>query len=143
MVEVNLGEQLQSLREGKNMSREELAQEMNVSRQAVYKWENNKGYPDIENLIKLSEFYNITLDELIKRDQQFQKKISIDEKEKKFEEFSDPGFYIGILLVFIGLFTELGSFSVGLTILGFFTIVFYDDFKKLFLDLKKDFMKRS
>ncbi|KIL71863.1 hypothetical protein SD78_1293 [Bacillus badius] len=80
---------------------------------------------------------------MIKRDQQFQKKISIDEKEKKFEEFSDPGFYIGILLVFIGLFTELGSFSVGLTILGFFTIVFYDDFKKLFLDLKKDFMKRS
>ncbi|WP_041102153.1 helix-turn-helix domain-containing protein, partial [Bacillus badius] len=66
---MNLGEQLQSLREGKNMSREELAQEMNVSRQAVYKWENNKGYPDIENLIKLSEFYNITLDELIKRDQ--------------------------------------------------------------------------
>ena len=42
---------------------------MNVSRQAVYKWENNKGYPDIENLIKLSELYNVTLDELIKGDQ--------------------------------------------------------------------------
>ncbi len=47
------------------MSREELAGEMNVSRQAVYKWKNNKGYPDIENLIKLSERYNVTLDELI------------------------------------------------------------------------------
>jgi len=44
---------------------------MNVSRQAVYKWENNKGYPDIENLIKLSELYNVTLDELIKGDQSF------------------------------------------------------------------------
>lgn len=87
MVEVNLGEQLQILREGKNMSREELAQEMNVSRQAVYKWENNKGYPDIENLIKLSEFYNITLDELIKGDRQFQKKINIDEKEKSLKSF--------------------------------------------------------
>ncbi|MGM0890281.1 MAG: helix-turn-helix transcriptional regulator [Bacillota bacterium] len=40
---MELGEQLQKLRVQKNMSREELAQEMNVSRQAVYKWENNKG----------------------------------------------------------------------------------------------------
>jgi transcriptional regulator with XRE-family HTH domain len=71
---MELGEQLQKLREQKNMSREELAQEMNVSRQAVYKWENNKGYPDIENLIKLSELYEITLDELIKNDRTFQKK---------------------------------------------------------------------
>jgi len=70
---MELGEQLQRLREQKNMSREELAQEMNVSRQAVYKWENNKGYPDIENLIKLSELYEITLDELIKNDRTFQK----------------------------------------------------------------------
>ncbi|WP_407946254.1 helix-turn-helix domain-containing protein [Peribacillus butanolivorans] len=71
---MELGEHLQKLREQKNMSREELAQEMNVSRQAVYKWENNKGYPDIENLIKLSELYEITLDELIKNDRTFQKK---------------------------------------------------------------------
>ena len=71
---MELGEQLQKLREQKNMSREELAQEMNVSRQAVYKWENNKGYPDIENLIKLSELYEITLDELIENDRTFQKK---------------------------------------------------------------------
>ena len=80
---MELGEQLQKLREQKNMSREELAQEMNVSRQAVYKWENNKGYPDIENLIKLSELYEITLDELIKNDRTFQKKISIDEDKKR------------------------------------------------------------
>jgi transcriptional regulator with XRE-family HTH domain len=70
---MELGEQLQRLREQKNMSREELAQEMNVSRQLVYKWENNKRYPDIENLIKLSELYEITLDELIKNDRTFQK----------------------------------------------------------------------
>ena len=74
MIKLNLGEQLQRLREEKNLSREELAQAMNVSRQAVYKWENNKGYPDIENLIKLSDLYNVTLDELIKGDRSFQKK---------------------------------------------------------------------
>ncbi|MCM3544498.1 helix-turn-helix domain-containing protein [Priestia megaterium] len=80
---MNLGEQLQRLREEKNLSREELAQAMNVSRQAVYKWENNKGYPDIKNLIKLSDLYNVTLDELIKGDRSFQKKIVIDQKRIK------------------------------------------------------------
>ena len=37
-----------------------------VTRQAVYKWENNKSYPDIDNLILLSELYEVTIDELIK-----------------------------------------------------------------------------
>ncbi|MBY0064334.1 MULTISPECIES: helix-turn-helix domain-containing protein [Priestia] len=134
---MNLGEQLQKLREEKKMSREELAGEMNVSRQAVYKWENNKGYPDIENLIKLSELYNVTLDELIKGDQSFQSKIAID--RKKSEDFSDPGFVVGIILVFVGLFLDLGTFSAGVTILGFLTMFFYEDLMKTFWSIKRDF----
>lgn len=66
----------------------------------------------------------MTIDELIKGDRQFQKKISIDEDEKLFQDFSDPGFYLGMILVFIGLVTDF-SFSAGLTIIGFLTIVFY------------------
>ncbi|QDZ79297.1 helix-turn-helix domain-containing protein [Priestia megaterium] len=134
---MNLGEQLQKLREEKKMSREELAGEMNVSRQAVYKWENNKGYPDIENLIKLSELCNVTLDELIKGDQSFQSKIAID--RKKSEDFSDPGFVVGIILVFVGLFLDLGTFSAGVTILGFLTMFFYEDLMKTFWSIKRDF----
>lgn len=139
MVKLNLGEQLKRLREEKNLSREELAQEMNVSRQAVYKWESNKGYPDIENLIKLSDLYNVTLDELIKDDRSFQKKIVIDQKKNKIEDLSEPGFVIGIILVFVGLFLDLGAFSAGVTILGFLTMFFYDDLKKTFWTIKKDF----
>lgn len=140
---MELGEQLQKLREQKNMSREELAQEMNVSRQAVYKWENNKGYPDIENLIKLSDLYNITLDKLIKDDHSFQKKIVIDKKKNNIEDLSDPGFLIGIILVFVGLFLDLGTFSAGITILGFLTMFLYEDFKKMFWTIKKDFKKEK
>lgn len=140
---MELGEQLQKLREQKNMSREELAQEMNVSRQAVYKWENNKGYPDIENLIKLSDLYNITLDELIKGDRSFQKKIVIDKKKNNTEDLSDPGFLIGIILVFVGFFLDLGTFSAGITILGFLTMFLYEDFKKMFWIIKKDFKKEK
>lgn len=136
---MNLGERLQRLREEKNMSREDLAHEMNVSRQAVYKWENNKGYPDIENLIKFSEVYNITLDELIKGDRSFQRKIETDSKKHTAEDILDAGFVIGIILVFLGLFLDLGAFSVGVTILGFLTIFFYEDLKETFRTLKKDF----
>lgn len=135
-MKVNLGEQLQKLREEKKMSREDLAGEMNVSRQAVYKWENNKGYPDIENLIKLSEVNNVTLDELIKGDQKFQKKIAIDEEE---EEPATPGFVIGIIIVFIGIFFDLGKFSFCISILGFAIMLFYNELKQTFWNIKKDF----
>ncbi|MED4184157.1 helix-turn-helix domain-containing protein [Priestia megaterium] len=96
-----MGEQLKSLREEKNMSREELAQRMNVSRQAIYKWETNKGYPDIENLIKLSDLYEITLDELIKNDRTFQDKISINRGKRIFED--RKAFIIGFTLFLLGI----------------------------------------
>ncbi|MBD8847946.1 helix-turn-helix transcriptional regulator [Bacillus megaterium] len=98
---MELGEQLKSLREEKNMSREELAQRMNVSRQAIYKWETNKGYPDIENLIKLSDLYEITLDELIKNARTFQDKISINRGKRIFED--RKAFIIGFTLFLLGI----------------------------------------
>lgn len=50
---------------------------MNVTRQAIYKWESRKGYPDIQNLIRLSELFEISIDELIKGDSSFQSKIKV------------------------------------------------------------------
>ncbi len=142
---MKLGEQLQRLREAKNMSREELAQQMNVSRQAVYKWENDKGYPDIQNLLKLSEIYETTIDELIKSDSTFQDKINIDGDKKKDadEEMLHPGFYIGIGIIFLGIFLGLifGNLiiSTALNIVGTLIICFYKDILKLFRDVIKDF----
>lgn len=63
---MNLGSQLKWFRQSKNFSQEDVAQKVGVTRQAVYKWENNKSYPDIDNLILLSELYEVTIDELIK-----------------------------------------------------------------------------
>ncbi|KOP77403.1 helix-turn-helix domain-containing protein [Priestia megaterium] len=142
---MKLGEQLQRLREAKKMSREELAQQMNVSRQAVYKWENDKGYPDIQNLLKLSEIYETTIDELIKSDSTFQDKINIDGDKKKDadEEMLHPGFYIGIGIIFLGIFLGLifGNLiiSTTLNIVGTLIICFYKDILKLFRDVIKDF----
>ena len=143
---MRLGDQLQRLREEKNMSREELAQQINVSRQAVYKWENNKGYPDIQNLLRLSEIYETTIDELIKNDPTLQRKIDNNQDESKElddEEMLNPGFYIGIVIIFLGIFLgiALGNLIVStfLNIIGTLIICFYKDILKFFKKIKKDF----
>ncbi|RAS91311.1 hypothetical protein A3863_06460 (plasmid) [Priestia endophytica] len=56
---------------------------LNISRQSISKWENGNCYPDLDNLIKLSDLYNMSLDELIKGDKSFQEKIIIKETEGK------------------------------------------------------------
>ncbi|MGG0582132.1 helix-turn-helix domain-containing protein [Priestia aryabhattai] len=141
-----MGDQLQRLREEKNMSREELAQQINVSRQAVYKWENNKGYPDIQNLLRLSEIYETTIDELIKNDPTLQRKIDNNQDESKElddEEMLNPGFYIGIVIIFLGIFLgiALGNLIVStfLNIIGTLIICFYKDILKFLKNIKKDF----
>ena len=59
-------EKLQLIRKNRGMTREELAERLHVSQQAVAKWENGQSYPDILNLIQLSELFNYTLDYLVK-----------------------------------------------------------------------------
>ncbi len=124
MNEMSLGQQLKKFRELKSLSQEDIAQKIGVTRQAVYKWENDKSYPDIDNLILLSELYNVTLDELIKGNESFKKKIIIADNK-------DTGLYVGFVIMFIGLFINAGSISALITILGVLTMVFYDDFNKI------------
>ena len=56
---------LKSIREAKKMSQEEVAKALHISRQSISKWENNRGNPDLENLVALSKLYGVSVDELI------------------------------------------------------------------------------
>ena len=62
-------EKLQLLRKNKGYTQEEFAERLNVSRQAVAKWESGQAYPDIANLIQISNMMNVTVDYLV-RDQE-------------------------------------------------------------------------
>lgn len=62
---MNLGENIHRLRTEKNMSQGDLADALDVSRQSVSKWENNSAVPELEKLIKMSELFGVTLDELV------------------------------------------------------------------------------
>ena len=59
------GDNLRTIRKEKGISQEDLAGLLNVSRQAVSKWEQNNGYPEMEKVIQLAEAFNISLDYLI------------------------------------------------------------------------------
>ena len=63
---MNLSNRLLEQRKIKGISQEELANEIGVSRQAVSKWESGQSVPDIEKLLCLSDFYNVSLDYLVK-----------------------------------------------------------------------------
>ncbi len=61
-------EKLKLFRTTRNLTQEELAEKLNVSRQAITKWESGDGIPDIENLKQLSILFDVTIDELVKED---------------------------------------------------------------------------
>lgn len=58
-------EKLKTLRKEKNISQEQLAEKIHVSRQAITKWESGNGIPDIENLIAISALFNESIDSLL------------------------------------------------------------------------------
>lgn len=64
---MNLGEKIYTLRNEKNLSQGNLADMLDVSRQSVSKWENNIAVPDLDKIIKLSEIFGVTVDELVKK----------------------------------------------------------------------------
>lgn len=65
MTRLYFGDNLKKLRKERNLSQEQLAEMLNISRQAVSKWEAGKTYPDIDNLLLLRNLFNVTLDDLV------------------------------------------------------------------------------
>lgn len=79
---MELGGQIRKYRDTLGLSQEELAEKIFVTRQSVSNWENGKTYPDLQSLLRLSELFSLSLDELIKGDIETMKeeinKVEID-----------------------------------------------------------------
>lgn len=96
---MGFSENLQNLRKIKNMSQEQLAEQLEVSRQAVSKWESGSGYPETEKLIEICEIFDCSMDNLLKG------KIIADTTgvKKKYEALQNKfskgiAFAVGIIL---------------------------------------------
>jgi transcriptional regulator with XRE-family HTH domain len=117
---MNIAERIQNLRKTKGISQEELANEVGVSRQAVSKWESGQSTPDIEKIIIMSDYFEVTTDYLIK---------GIVSKKEELEKKLDAGIFsiVGTAFNFIGLIISImtwhekqvaSSVAVGLIIMA-------------------------
>ena len=119
---MTIGERLYNLRKEKGISQEALANELNVSRQSVSKWETGESTPDFDKIIPLCEFYGITSDELLSG----KKDIVAAKEEKVKNNFArniaiSVGLYICSLVAIILFGASLDQPIIGVCI--FFLII--------------------
>lgn len=81
----------------KNITQEDLAEKLGISRQTISSWENGRSYPDIVNIIKISDIFNISLDKLLKEDE----KLVNNMKEKMDTVKSNKAIIFTIILAII------------------------------------------
>ena len=104
---MNFAENLQNLRKKKNMTQDELAEKLQVSRQAVSKWESGSGYPETEKIISICEIFDCSMDELVRG------KITLDKKDNYDLVMSTSAKQVSIAVTLILL-----GVSIFLTIIG-------------------------
>ncbi len=81
-MNIEIANRLVELRKANNLSQEALAEKLGISRQAVSKWERAEASPDTDNLILLARLYSISLDELLKTDEEIIPEADIDESNR-------------------------------------------------------------
>lgn len=99
---MSLGENLQFLRKRENMTQEQLAESLEVSRQSVSKWESDSTYPETDKLLQLAELFHCTLDDLIRKDvssQYIEDKNNYDHHKNQFSK----RITLGVCLILSGL----------------------------------------
>lgn len=105
------------------MTQEQFAEKIFVSRNAAAKWESNRGYPDIQNLITISEVFGISLDDLIKYDKKLKNKIILDSASKKWHLLVIV--YLIAIIFYIGYFHLVYKIlMIGFLIATLFMLVF-------------------
>lgn len=95
---MTFSEHIKQLRTEHNLTQEEAAQKLHVTRQTISNWENDKNYPDLDTLAAISRLYDISVDELLDGD-------------KKLTSNIQRAFSLFHVLILVGIyFTYLGAF---------------------------------
>ena len=76
---MNLADNLKRIRKENNLSQEQLAEKLNVTRQAVSKWESGISYPEMDKVMQICQLFNLNINELVHEDLS---KITEKKKEK-------------------------------------------------------------
>ena len=102
---MEFNEKLQLLRKQNNMTQEQLAEKLYVSRTAVSKWESGKGYPNIESLKSISRLFSVTIDDLLSGEELIS--LAADENLANINKFYTLIYAILDLMMLVFLFLPL------------------------------------
>ena len=102
---MKIGEKIYSLRKKHNLSQEELANELNVSRQTVSKWEVGESCPDFDKIVPLCELFGISTEELL-RDKKIEEKTE-EKQEKKVDIVKAVLICISIFFYFLAIISTI------------------------------------
>ena len=126
-----LSENIKTIRKAKGLSQEELAVKLNVVRQTVSKWEQGQSYPDFQRLVMLSDYFDMTLDELVKD-------IDVqDIRDKNLTDEKVASIYLDVENVknksrkLVKIFCYVGVILLGIVILSFILHLFFPDIEWL------------
>lgn len=118
---MSLGETIFRLRTEKSLSQGNLAEMLGVSRQSISKWENNSAVPDLDKIIKLSEIFEVSLDELVKGEEAPRRIIAEAEtvpEEKTKEAGFPPRKIAGTILFCMSFLVVMFFFVAGAGLAG-------------------------
>ena len=89
MNQVKIGEFLRELRKGKGLTQEQLAEQFNISRRSVSRWETGSNMPDVGLLIEIADFFDVDIREIIDGERKSETMDKEKETLKKVAEYAD------------------------------------------------------
>lgn len=101
VIEMKFEENLRELRKQRGMSQEELAEQLNISRQSVSKWENGSAYPELDKLMQLCELFQCKIDDLLYGEVKEQGLLHKDVYDKHENQMSKM-MTLGVMLILFG-----------------------------------------
>ena len=111
---MEIGKKLKNARIEAGLTQEKAAEKINVSRQTISNWENEKSYPDIISVIALSDLYSISLDELLKGDQKMaehlEESTNVVKSNKKLTGAILLNIILMILLIALNMLLPEGTY---------------------------------
>lgn len=113
---MEFNEQIKRLRKENNLTQEEMAKKLNVTRQAISNWENNRNLPDFEMIILIAKTFGVSLDELILGDKKMNKveqTLINDGKRTRAKKFNMVTTIIASVFIILGIiFFLISAISV-------------------------------
>ncbi len=124
---MNIADRIQHLRKVKGISQEELADKVGVSRQAVSKWESEQSIPDIDKIMLLSDYFEVTTDYIIKGIEQKSENTTDKSDARIFAIVATALNFVGLIAAIIIWEVEQTAFSVagGLILMAMGTMIFF------------------